>query len=138
MTENKPLSKEDLLQERWKVINDYPNSPFEVGNILVKHPADNSYVFWGSSKGTLNPCTRYSLDKYPHLFSLLPWWEERSESELPEYIKYGKGAVYKVFGWNIEDGYALGEKGEDYPLWLQPHVTPSDETEYQQYLTSKQ
>lgn len=40
---------------------------------------------------------KFFYDKYPHLFKRLSWWEEREESEMPEYVKNAAdGIVFKV------------------------------------------
>lgn len=86
-----------LLVPRIRVKADYPNSPFKVGDILheeknvfafsVYAPAhllsrvngENVYLKLKISKG--------DIERYPHLFELLPWWAERSVEEMPEYLK---------------------------------------------------
>jgi hypothetical protein len=75
---------------------------------------------------------------YPHLFQKLEWWQERNLEELPKYIKYmigdKNGAVYKIESWNLLKGYALCERGEDYPLYLMKKgVLPATKEEYDLY-----
>lgn len=72
------------MKPRYKVVADYPNSPFEVGQILM-----GQYISYA--------------DKYPHLFRLLPWYAERIESELPEYVKSkSTSVVYEVDKYDFE------------------------------------
>jgi len=75
------MSKEELLQPRFKVLADYPRNEHyenvEVGDIIEAwHPnkilQDNRTDFYG---------------KYPHLFRKLEWWEERDVEHMPKYLK---------------------------------------------------
>lgn len=67
------LSVEQLMRPRWKVVADYPNSPYPLGYLIE--------------------CRHYDLEaiehntKYPAIFQPLQWWEERAESDLPEYVR---------------------------------------------------
>lgn len=63
----------DLLAPRYKVIAPWPSlgDDVEVGFIYEK-------------------CTEYMckhMDRYPHLFRKLEWWEERKPEEMPEYVE---------------------------------------------------
>ena len=113
---------EELLKPRYKTLCNYPDSPLRVGQIIT----GNTFNITGG--------TKFHCKDYPAIFKPLAWWEDRDDKDMPLYIKYGEGAVYKITGWNIEKGYALCERGEDYPLWIQHHVMPVTEAEYTQYL----
>lgn len=119
------MSTEELLNIRFKLIAGYPGCEIPVGSIIDMR---SSYV------GSVGIDT---LNNYPHLFQKLEWWQERAESDLPEYIQYvrdgKKLACYKIHGWNIENAYAICERGEDYPLYLQKHTVPATLEEYNQY-----
>lgn len=91
------MTPEELLKPRWKVIADYPNSPFIIGQIFVIPNFDKDFTkkYWADDK-----------DKYPHLFQRLEWWEERKPDEMPEYLKclspvfkWSKGDIIKVSKW---------------------------------------
>ena len=91
------MNPEKLLQPRFEVIADYPESPFTIGDILTMN---------GSVYGTGNPqqFTR-EPDKYPHLFRKLPWWEKRERSEMPMYLKHtynGETTFHKIESWDME------------------------------------
>ena len=75
---------QELLKPRYKVIADYPDSVFIVGEIL-RNPTYES--------------------KYPHLFKKLEWWEDRKPEEMPKYLKHtydGKTSYYKIIKWDME------------------------------------
>lgn len=75
---------EQLLQPRYKVIADYPNSPFTVGEIVDL----TNECFIGNSLG---------YDSYPLIFKRLEWWEERKPEDMPEYVKrISDNAVFKL------------------------------------------
>lgn len=120
MNTDKPKSTEELLEPRYKVIADYPECPFEEGDILVNP--------------TYEP-------QYPHLFQKLEWWEDRKPEEMPQYVKIQDdddnflpvqwGCVMKVEKWSngfcyVEDGQCLDNTDFAYK--------PATEAEYQSYL----
>ena len=85
----------DLTQKRYLVIADYPNSPFNVGNILTQHTQFNKDAYFVNG----NLYTDRHPEDYPHLFRLLHWWECRDEKDMPEYVKGFGNQIYKVHKW---------------------------------------
>ena len=76
------MTTEELLRPRWKVIADYPNSPFEVNSVLETDDK-GVYTLWEhDGKGYI------TLSDYPAIFRKLEWWEKRDEKDLPKYVKY--------------------------------------------------
>lgn len=79
-------SKVNLLEPRYKVIADYPesNRSFRVGDVLPGERIEkNSERF----------------DQYPKLFKKLEWWENRGTEDMPEYVRvtnYRGNPVVKV------------------------------------------
>lgn len=98
------MTKEELLKPRYKVIADYPGSPYKIGDILfyMKSYSTVSYL------PTTTYCDKFiRIENYPHIFRKLEWWEEREEQDMPEYVKYvPKDKVLKV-----------ADKSEDCRLW---------------------
>lgn len=87
---------EKLLMPRYKVIADYPESIFKIGEILiciVDGEEGNQYTF-GNSQYYEN----LSPEIYTCVFKKLDWWEEREISEMPEYVKWKPsiGLSYKI------------------------------------------
>ncbi len=115
------MKKIDLLTPRFKVIADYPNSFFDIGEI------------------TENEFTLIDLEKYPHLFKKLGWWEDREIEELPQYLK-SENQVFKVSNYfyrihkllfsSYDDKY--DQEFDDYFLFND--YEPSTEEEYNEYL----
>ena len=85
----------NLTQPRYLVIADYPNSPFNVGNILTQYTQFNKTSYWVND----NLYTDRHPEDYPHLFRLLHWWEYRDEKDMPEYVKGFGNQIYKVHKW---------------------------------------
>jgi hypothetical protein len=82
------MTSEELQTPRYKVIADYPHSPYKIGDIITFDQR-----LWINSDYKL---ADKSIDKYPHLFKKLEWHEEREPEEMPEYVKHKNGNVFKV------------------------------------------
>lgn len=88
------MKTDELLKPRYKVIADYPNSKGNVGDILYQYIFETSetglYTFVSNLE---SPLSGYNIkpsdiDKYPHLFRKMDWWEDRGMEEMPKYLKY--------------------------------------------------
>lgn len=87
-----PLTKEQLLQKRFKFIMPYPGSHWEVGDIF-EHINNDIYVVSHYPVKMLGVI----LETYPHIFQPLPWWSDRGINDLPEYVKrIDSGVVYSL------------------------------------------
>lgn len=119
------MTKEELMKPRYKVVMDYPGSPYNI-NEVIEPSGVNMH--------------QYLLKQYPDLFKPLEWWEERKVEDMPEYIKR-KGCVYKISKWDMEKNRVAGyDRG--YWLYLAPatsewHLIPATEIEYLTYINSK-
>lgn len=116
----------DLLKERRKVIAPYPGCLFNVGDVLIFIPQFMHRIY-GTIESTThtdvfkngnNIIPASEVDKYPHLFYKMGWWEDRDMSEMPEYVRCVKspdlihiaGGVYKC-NWHLPD-LAKDENGD--------------------------
>lgn len=120
----------DLMTPRYLVIADYPNSNFNVGDILTFVSKYN--VFKKPDCSSI--INADDIDKYPHLFRKLSWWENREMREMPDYVhNYVSGYFFKVIKWRIEYGMpkaTIRGAGSIRADWLNP-ITKE---EYEQYL----
>lgn len=121
-----PLTTEELLIPRYKVIGDYPDNQMKIGAIFESKNMSAYY------------------DRFPCVFMRLGWWEDRDMFELPEYIK-----LIIPFSW-LEDislyevikptSYIIGQHGaEVIYLGLALPIkkfSPSTEQEYIDYQNS--
>jgi hypothetical protein len=89
---------EQLLLPRYKVIADWPNSLYKIGEVLVG--ADCIVTKKGIKE----------LTDFPHLFKRLEWWEQRTEEEMPKYIRI------KEYVWEVKWKEWLGEYRPTAPL----------------------
>lgn len=96
------MTPEEILRPRYKVIDNWPgNTKFEIGDILKGYsPGCGGGDLILNDKGE---SVWLSPEKYPHLFKKLEWWEDRKESELPEYVKWVNSSgsyINHITGWN--------------------------------------
>ena len=84
------MTNEELLKPRYKVIADYPNNVFQVGQVVnFKLTRNGDWIYqWARYDGMYEMGILEFAD-YPNIFQKLEWWEERSENDLSE-IKYAK------------------------------------------------
>ncbi len=138
----------DLMKPRYKVIAPYPYCPYEIGDLVEISDLGTNFhctttrewnVFTEENESQVNYFSIDILDTWSHLFKKLEWWEERSIEEMPMYVKalrdtmkFNEGEVLKVLNWY------------DYPQACIFHnnyhaqvLTPSTESEYNEYLKSK-
>jgi hypothetical protein len=96
------MSTEELLKPRYKVIADWPmNHFYEVDDIIEMKLMPNGKYWNGEDSYYL---TEKEMEKHPHLFKKLEWWEERKIEDMPDYlccvctdfIKFVKGQIIKV------------------------------------------
>ncbi len=114
---NMALTKEELMKPRFKVISDYPKTPFEIGEILQYNNNEVGAI-------------QYRND-YPAIFQPLQWWEERTVEEMPEYVLYQcvgeKTEIVRTEKWEVNGFY--GHDG-----WFDAkYLTPSTLEEYNEY-----
>jgi len=135
------MSIEDLLKPRYKVIADYPNSPYEIGDLLTNNGSflitiTHFWDEWGELQKQKNFHEESDVLKYPHLFKKLKWWEERTPEEIG-YVcfntdtHYLKGKVIRVLGdgWGNTTLRVDNAKFDLYPKYC----TPITEEEYLTY-----
>jgi len=131
------LTTEQLLVPRYKVIANYPTSNmyFNVGDVLSWSDQYNSYL--GGKDASLHKDT---VEKYPHIFKMLEWWEERQPEEMPGYLQETEGGkIEKITRYFIDGNlpcFYTGEiekkgrfKGNETPFNLRA-MLPATEAEY--------
>jgi hypothetical protein len=94
------MTTEELLRDRYRVIADYPQPPYNVddderklikGDVLLYMRVNCIMTYRRIGKyrhlSVGVPCVSHP-EKYPDVFRKLEWWEEREPEDMPEYIKY--------------------------------------------------
>jgi len=137
----------NLLNPRFKVIAEYPNTIFKKDDILerIKYKDTDiniSELLTNSKRCGINKLSGLhfsDLEKYPHLFKKLNWWDERKQDELPTYLKSETQVVkpeWELIEWQGRQYWRANtnEKlfGSHYKL---ESFTPSTKEEYEQSLS---
>ena len=105
----------NLLQPRFEVIATYPNSNYKVGDILYK--IEYATEEWYDN-GNVFIIHRQEIEKYPHLFKKLAWWEKRTEKEMPKYIKIDHESNNVIHKIDVTDAnnFTIPVKGASYQV----------------------
>jgi hypothetical protein len=93
------MTASELLQPRYMVIADYPDSPFRIGQIITEFKDDYFEIESGMNvTGIFMNC---SISELPHLFRRLNWWEYRKEEDLPKKVKHNRtNKVLEITSWD--------------------------------------
>ena len=127
-----PLSKQQLLIPRVLCIGgkegepNYPGSMVKTGEILTHCTGITNGRYYESKDGHL---IHLPLN-FPNCFKPLPWWEKRSASEMPDYVKDNNGVVHTVEKIITADGNSWSTVSGD--------IEPADESDYQEYQKQKE
>jgi hypothetical protein len=104
------MTNEELMTPRFRVIADYPNSLFKIGEILT----GNQRLFCDKNS------ERYS--DFPNIFQPLEWWEERSLEDLPKYLRFKD---------NVRTGYLkINDEEEPFVHKVKVHFRYSTNEDY--------
>lgn len=133
MTDKQPLSVEELLKPRIKVISPWPDMQgSDVGDVI--HLPNEDWVY---SDGTFCQPDYFAI--WPHLFSPLPWYAERTAEQIKavKYVKDRGNRVYELLDWSIE-GDVINALISSAPYVVHvPHLFPATETEYTAYINKQ-
>ena len=131
-----PLTKEQLLQKRFKFILPFPGAHWRIGGIF-ELVGDDLYAVSGLPIKMLG-CI---LEEYPHIFQPLPWWSDRNVDDMPKYVKWLCGPHVKeiqIAKFDFEtDTLYLNNCQSTLNMWIDS-LEPCDETEYNAYINQKQ
>ncbi len=87
------MTPEELLLPRWKVIANFPESPYKIGYIII----------YGYFRLNNSEYFRRDLMMYPALFKKLDWWEDRKVEDMPTHIKSIKsGQTFEVIDYSLD------------------------------------
>lgn len=126
----------DLMINRYKVIADYPESKYQVGFILTQIAGVTYRVNDSPFPTAIN-----NIDKYPHLFRKLAWYEEGDVKDMPEYVKEDKtGKVYKLLD-ESQDNRMYGHRSDEMELrifkysvgYLGQKYSPASQHDYETF-----
>lgn len=134
VTDKESIDK--LMLRRWIVIAEDTSGNLQVGKILTKHKLHDDWANYNDMIFGIG--VRIStIEKMPHLFCELKWWEHREDCNMPNYaksiednkIKY----VHKIEFWMQP---FIGVIGDDESINLLKDINlyPSTEEEYNSYI----
>lgn len=124
------MTAKQLLIPRVKVMLDYPQevtNPLFKGDIFKKGAKGEGRYYYSTQYRYITP---ENVDKYPHLFKKLEWWEDRKIEDMPEYVKmiYTK-KIHQVNKWTSATQFILASN-HIYSIHL---ILPATKEEYEQY-----
>lgn len=146
------LTKEQLLIPRVMCVGGKEGEPndtsgdFITGDILTQ--TEKRFSKWKSSKlkHTVYLDTSF-IEKFPHLFRPMPWWEGRKPEDMPEYVVFNNDSLavyYKVTTWDkISENiwqFVLNDSRKfsyDMTVWGST-ISPATEQEYNEYIKQKE
>lgn len=80
------MTPEKLMQRRVKVISLYPLSAYHIGELVEFSESGKMFLAIKSAENEFwMPST--VIEDMPALFRELPWYAERAEGDMPEYLK---------------------------------------------------
>lgn len=126
MTEQEQINR--LLAPRYKVIALWPNTDYDIGNIIYDPSPKKQKEFF---------------DLYPHLFKPLHWWEDRKHSDLPNYIKWVSPGSEEIYFFKVNNWYTSPNTSEIAGVEVNAgrmfikDCWPATEQEYNDYIKSK-
>lgn len=94
-----------LLAARFEVIETYPNSPFLKGEVLHRINRATDDIYHTNPESPVGGIEMFEIEKYPHLFRKMNWWEDRTADEMPNRIvSHATDAkdIYEIIEWDME------------------------------------
>lgn len=86
------LTAAELLKPRYEVIADFPHSAHKVGDILTGFKVTEEFF-------------NAYMEKFPHIFKKLNWWEHRKVEEMPKKVMSlfdDEGDTFDIQEWDME------------------------------------
>lgn len=138
----------DLMKPRVIVTNYYPDSPFQVGDVLYKSYAQSwltneAHEVYTLDETLLNALKATDVEKATTCFRSLAWHEKRDIKDMPEYVKMQeeeKTEIVKVAEWVFDrrNDYVCKIEHEYYnAISYDTDIYPATEQEYTDFVNSK-
>lgn len=135
------MTKEELLQPRYRVIANFPQQNSPIGHIYELKKMELAKM------GTIEEMEKY-FNQYPALFKKVEWWENREVKDLPQYLKcietpdqkISVGQILKIKDYFGDDlGYCgRSEDVQENICVLNTNCyVPATEEEFENYLKVK-
>lgn len=106
------MKAKELLIPRFEVIEEYPKCEFEKNEILSRILYATNDIYHSNKEASLGGLELLEIEKYPHLFRKLNWWENRKKEDMPKRLKsmaskdepnfdIEKEEVYDIIDWDM-------------------------------------
>lgn len=97
------MTASELLKPRFQVIADYPKSYFKAGDILERIERATNDYYSNHQFNISESMLLEDLEKYPHLFRKLDWWELRKIEDMPKRLKSEDSEdYYDILEWDMD------------------------------------
>jgi len=100
------MKSKELLIPRFEVIEEYPYSKYKKGDVLELKQITSDKIFHNTEDFFVgNFFTQPELEKYPHLFRKLNWWEHRKAEDMPKKVMSladDKKDTYDIEEWDMQ------------------------------------
>jgi len=77
------MKAQELLIPRFEVIGEYPKCEFLKGELLVRIKYATNDVYHKDEHAPVGGLDLAEIEKFPHLFQPLNWWEKRKKEDMP-------------------------------------------------------
>lgn len=130
------MTTEELLKPRYKVIADYPNSNYKLGEVLVliKNEILNNWKIIRYVDNQRDIWFESSFQEYPYIFKKLAWYAERKVEDMPQYVidEDLPLTTLRVECWHITKHDIYAEIENQIKTISAEFLTPSTFEEYEQ------
>ena len=132
----------DLMKPRVIVTEYYPDSPFQVGDVLYKSYAQSwltneAHEVYTLDETLLNALKATDVEKATTCFRSLAWHEHRNIEDMPQYVKYKD--MVGIVTVHFMDGISWCRFKNEVRAYESPYqyITPATEQEYTDFVNSK-
>lgn len=133
-----------LTVPRFEVIAEFPKCKFLKGDLLQRVINAANDWYHTDVYSCLGGYDISDLEKYPHLFKKLNWWDNRKEKEMPKYLKQNydlenpNWTFHKIYKWDMKRkiGFLDSENYEccDLMIWRKQFAyLPATKEEYERH-----
>jgi hypothetical protein len=77
------MTSKELLEPRFEVLEEYPNCKFKKGEILKRIKNSTNHWYDSNENVFVGNILLEEIEKFPHLFRKLNWWEHREKEDMP-------------------------------------------------------
>jgi len=102
------MKSSELLSPRFEVIGEYPKCEFLNGQILCRIKYATNDCYHVDENAPVGGLDLSELEKYPHLFRKMNWWEKRKIEDMPSRLvslldNSDQPEVFDIVGWDMEN-----------------------------------